>query len=145
LAAEGGGGGAAPQPPGPSPRNFGVLTVRALVAAAALFPAGRLGSSWFAVLEAFQNAYYVLTTRGSTPSGPAPPGIGVVAGTPSERVMWLDILAQQIMLGGLASSASMELRRLGLEAVHQICNYQVIPYSLAGKRYSRSPYGAPSR
>jgi hypothetical protein len=32
----------------------------------------------------------------------------------------LDVLAQQIMLGGLASSASMELRRLGLETLHQI-------------------------
>ena len=32
----------------------------------------------------------------------------------------LDVLAQQIMLGGLASNASMELRRLGLETLHQI-------------------------
>ncbi len=32
----------------------------------------------------------------------------------------LDVLAQQIMLGGLASGASMELRRLGLEMLHQI-------------------------
>ena len=32
----------------------------------------------------------------------------------------LDVLAQQIMLGGLASGASMELRRLGLETLHQI-------------------------
>jgi C-terminal region of Mon2 protein len=32
----------------------------------------------------------------------------------------LDVLVQQIMLGGLASSVSMELRRLGLEMLHQI-------------------------
>ena len=32
----------------------------------------------------------------------------------------LDVLAQQIMLGGIASSASMDLRRLGLETLHQI-------------------------
>lgn len=32
----------------------------------------------------------------------------------------LDVLAQQIMLGGIASSAGMELRRLGLETLHQI-------------------------
>ena len=32
----------------------------------------------------------------------------------------LDVLAEQIMLGGLASSTSMELCRLGLESLHQI-------------------------
>ncbi|KAI0266267.1 hypothetical protein BGY98DRAFT_1031252 [Russula aff. rugulosa BPL654] len=32
----------------------------------------------------------------------------------------LDVLTQQIMLGGLASRASMELRRLGLETLRQI-------------------------
>jgi hypothetical protein len=80
--AGGGGGGAAPQPPGLSPRNLACL--RALVAAA-LFLAGTLGSSWFAVLEALQNADYVLTTRGTAPPGPAPLGIGAVAGTPSKR------------------------------------------------------------
>jgi hypothetical protein len=80
--AGGGGGGATPQPPGLSPRNLACL--RALVAAA-LFLAGTLGSSWFAVLESLQNADYVLTTRGTTSPGPAPPGTGVVAGTPSKR------------------------------------------------------------
>ncbi|KAF8500785.1 hypothetical protein F5888DRAFT_1793216 [Russula emetica] len=44
----GGGGGAVPRPPGLSPRNLACL--RALVADA-LFLAGTLGSSWFAVLE----------------------------------------------------------------------------------------------
>ena len=80
--AGGGGGGAVPQPPGLSPRNLACL--RALVAAA-LFLAGTLGSSWFVVLEALQNADYVLTTRGTAPPGPAPLGAGAVAGTSSRR------------------------------------------------------------
>ena len=80
--AGGGGGGATPQPPGLSPRNLACL--RALVAAA-LFLAGTLGSSWFAVLEALQNADYVLTTRGTALPGPAPHGTGAVASTPSKR------------------------------------------------------------
>ena len=41
----------------------------------------------------------------------------------------LDVLAQQIMLGELASTASTELDRLGLEA----CKHRVIPFSSAGK------------
>jgi hypothetical protein len=76
--ARGGGGGAAPQPLGLSPRNSACL--RAFVAAA-LFLAGTLGSSWFAVLETLQNADYVLTTRGTALPGPAHLGIGAVAGT----------------------------------------------------------------
>ncbi|KAF8260132.1 hypothetical protein EI94DRAFT_1749458 [Lactarius quietus] len=63
------GGASPPQPPGLSARNLACL--RALVAAA-LFLAGTLGPSWFAVLEALQNADYVLTTRGTYPgSGPS--------------------------------------------------------------------------
>ena len=70
-----------PQPPGLSPRNLACL--RALVAAA-LFLAGTLGPSWFAVLEALQNADYVLTTRGTFPhSGP---GLTTSA-TPSKRAV----------------------------------------------------------
>ena len=39
------------------------------------------------VLEALQNADYVLTTPGTAPPGPAPLGTGAVAGTvtPSKR------------------------------------------------------------
>jgi hypothetical protein len=68
--------------PGLSPRNLACL--RAL-APAALFLAGTLGSSWFAVLEALQNADYVLTTRGTAPPDPTPICIGTVTGTPSKR------------------------------------------------------------
>ncbi|KAI9435094.1 hypothetical protein H4582DRAFT_1817945 [Lactarius indigo] len=76
------GAGGPPQPPGLSARNLACL--RALVAAA-LFLAGTLGPSWFAVLEALQNADYVLTTRG-TASGPGL-AAGAAGGTPSKRVV----------------------------------------------------------
>ena len=56
--AGGGGGGGPPQPPGLSQRNLACL--RALVAAA-VFLAGTLGPSWFAVLEALQNAGRLIT------------------------------------------------------------------------------------
>ena len=68
------------QAPGLSPRNLACL--RAVVAAA-LFLAGTLGPSWFAVLEALQNADYVLTTRGTAP--PAPAALGATSGTPVKR------------------------------------------------------------
>jgi hypothetical protein len=60
--------------------------LRALVAAALfLLVAGTLGSSWFAVLEALQNADYVLTIPGNAPPGLAPLDVDAVAGTPSKR------------------------------------------------------------
>ena len=69
---------------GLSPRNLACL--RALVAAA-MFLAGTLGPSWFAVLEALQNADYVLTTRGTAPPSSAAlgPNTGATSGTPSKR------------------------------------------------------------
>ncbi|KAH9169937.1 hypothetical protein EDB89DRAFT_1853941 [Lactarius sanguifluus] len=76
------GAGGPPQPPGLSTRNLACL--RALVAAA-LFLAGTLGPSWFAVLEALQNADYVLTTRG-TASGPGL-AVGTAGATPGKRVV----------------------------------------------------------
>jgi len=53
-----------------------------------MFLAGMLGSSWFAVLAALQNAGYVLTTRGTAPPGSAaldPKTSGVTSGTPRKR------------------------------------------------------------
>ena len=50
------------QPPGLSERNIACL--KALISSA-LFLAGSLGSSWFNVLEALQNADYVLTSKGA--------------------------------------------------------------------------------
>ncbi|KAH9955063.1 hypothetical protein BC827DRAFT_1271999 [Russula dissimulans] len=78
----GGGGGGPPQLPGLSQHNLACL--RALVAAA-VFLAGMLGPSWFAVLEALQIADYVLTTRGTTQLGSVAASTGGAAGTPSKR------------------------------------------------------------
>ncbi|KAH9049809.1 hypothetical protein EDB83DRAFT_2553433 [Lactarius deliciosus] len=76
------GAGGPPQPPGLSARNLACLC--ALVAAA-LFLAGTLGLSWFAVLE-LQNADYVLTTRG-TARGPGL-AVGAAGATPGKRVVF---------------------------------------------------------
>jgi hypothetical protein len=55
--------------PGLSPRNL--VCLRALVAT--VFSLARtLDSSWFAALEAFQDADYVLTTRGTATPGRVP-------------------------------------------------------------------------
>ncbi|KAH8111570.1 hypothetical protein DFH11DRAFT_1791651 [Phellopilus nigrolimitatus] len=53
--------GGVPQPPGLSERNMACLKV---LVASALFLAGSLGPSWYHVLEALQNAEYVLTAKG---------------------------------------------------------------------------------
>ncbi|KAI0795954.1 hypothetical protein C8Q75DRAFT_791099 [Abortiporus biennis] len=50
------------QPPGLSDRNMACLKV---LITSSLFLAGGLGESWFGILEALQNADYVLTTKGS--------------------------------------------------------------------------------
>ena len=62
-------------------RNLGCLRTPLT---AALFLAGTLGPSWFAVLEAVPDAAYVPATCGTAP-GSAPLGTGAVAGTPSKR------------------------------------------------------------
>ncbi|THH26880.1 hypothetical protein EUX98_g7308 [Antrodiella citrinella] len=74
---------ATPLPPGLSERNMACLKV---FIASALFLAGSLGSSWFHILEALQNADYVLTTKGAKAPqkrntlGPAPsPGSRAVS------------------------------------------------------------------
>ncbi|CAL1702898.1 unnamed protein product [Somion occarium] len=51
-----------PQPPGLSERNMACLKV---FISSALFLAGSLGESWFNILEALQNADYVLTSKGA--------------------------------------------------------------------------------
>ncbi|KAH9961982.1 hypothetical protein BC827DRAFT_1383745 [Russula dissimulans] len=80
--AGGGGSGGPPQPPGLSQHNLACL--RALVAAA-VFLAGTLGPSWFAVLKALRNVDNVLTTRSTTQLGPVAASTGAAAGTPSKR------------------------------------------------------------
>ncbi|KAJ7102802.1 hypothetical protein C8R44DRAFT_682224 [Mycena epipterygia] len=60
------------QPPGLSERNLACLKV---LVASALFLAGSLGESWFGILEALQNADYVLTSKGAAvPAKRAPFG-----------------------------------------------------------------------
>lgn len=53
------------QAPGLSERNLACLKV---FVSSALFLAGSLGESWFDVLEALQNADYILTSKGVKPS-----------------------------------------------------------------------------
>lgn len=53
------------QPPGLSERNLVCLKV---LVSSALFLAGSLGESWYGIMEALQNADYVLTMKGSQPS-----------------------------------------------------------------------------
>ncbi|KAF8639344.1 hypothetical protein AX17_001563 [Amanita inopinata Kibby_2008] len=84
------------QPPGLSERNMACLKV---FVSSALFLAGSLGESWYQILEALQNADYVLTFKGMhTPSagkrntlsptiGGVPPSRSVsMSSTPSQAV-----------------------------------------------------------
>ena len=72
------------QPPGLSERNMACLKV---FVASALFLAGSLGDSWFDILEALQNADYVLTTKGARLAANKRNTIGMGAGSlPGSRV-----------------------------------------------------------
>ncbi|KAJ7449990.1 hypothetical protein B0H11DRAFT_323334 [Mycena galericulata] len=71
------------QPPSLSERNLACLKV---LVASALFLAGSLGESWFGILEALQNADYVLTSKGAgagagTKRGPGSRAVSGSAGT----------------------------------------------------------------
>ena len=71
------------QPPGLSERNIACLKV---LISSALFLAGNLGPSWFNVLEALQNADYVLTskaTRGAPNTSPIKRRPSVIPATPT--------------------------------------------------------------
>ncbi|KAI5120993.1 hypothetical protein M0805_000454 [Coniferiporia weirii] len=80
-------GGAAPtQPPGLSDRNMACLKV---FVSSALFLAGSLGPAWYHVLEALQNAEYVLTTKGQKALGAKRSsvlGVGTGSGPASRSV-----------------------------------------------------------
>lgn len=70
-----------PVPPGLSERNLVCLKV---LISSALFLAGSLGESWYSILEAVQNADYVLTLKGSQlPSSRRNSTIPGAAGTTS--------------------------------------------------------------
>ncbi|KIK97811.1 hypothetical protein PAXRUDRAFT_824529 [Paxillus rubicundulus Ve08.2h10] len=66
------------QPPGLSERNLVCLKV---LVSSALFLAGSLGESWYGILEALQNADYVLTMKGSQP----PSARRVISGSISQN------------------------------------------------------------
>ncbi|KAJ6523337.1 hypothetical protein B0H19DRAFT_1201883 [Mycena capillaripes] len=69
------------QPPSLSERNLACLKV---LVASALFLAGSLGESWFGILEALQNADYVLTSKGTAGAGvKRSPGSRTVSGSGS--------------------------------------------------------------
>ncbi|KAK7044950.1 guanine nucleotide exchange factor in Golgi transport N-terminal-domain-containing protein [Favolaschia claudopus] len=64
------------QPPGLSDRNLACLKV---LVASALFLAGSLGESWFGILEALQNADYVLTSKAGAAGAKRPAGSRTVS------------------------------------------------------------------
>ena len=70
------------QPPGFSERNMACLKV---LITSALFLAGSLGESWFGVLEALQNADYVLSAKGTQSGGRRGSTFGISGGTPGSR------------------------------------------------------------
>ena len=71
------------QPPGFSERNMACLKV---LITSALFLAGSLGESWFGVLEALQNADYVLSAKGTQSAGGRRSStFNISGGTPGSR------------------------------------------------------------
>jgi hypothetical protein len=66
------------QPASLSERNLACLKV---LVASALFLAGSLGESWFGILEALQNADYVLTSKGAGAGAKRAPGSRAVSGS----------------------------------------------------------------
>ncbi|KAJ7752413.1 hypothetical protein DFH07DRAFT_520905 [Mycena maculata] len=74
------------QPTSLSERNLACLKV---LVASALFLAGSLGESWFGILEALQNADYVLTSKGvaggAKRAGGSAPGSRAVSGSAGAR------------------------------------------------------------
>ncbi|KAI0668157.1 hypothetical protein C8Q78DRAFT_980256 [Trametes maxima] len=96
--------GANTQPPGLSERNMACLKV---LVASALFLAGSLGESWFDILEALQNADYVLTARGARPAANKRNTIGPGAGSlPGSRSVSTSGSSPQIAASGSTQQAA---------------------------------------
>ncbi|KAI0656026.1 hypothetical protein C8Q70DRAFT_922126 [Cubamyces menziesii] len=95
--------GTSTQPPGLSERNMACLKV---LVASALFLAGSLGESWFDILEALQNADYVLTMKGARPPGSSKRNtIGPGAGSlPPSRSVSTSGSTQQLAASGSSQS-----------------------------------------
>ncbi|KAI0773083.1 hypothetical protein BD413DRAFT_603507 [Trametes elegans] len=101
--------GAGTQSPGLSERNMACLKV---LVASALFLAGSLGASWFDILEALQNADYVLTMKGARHAGSKRNTIGPGAGSlpPSRSVSAAGSSPQLSTAGGPQSPVSPQPR-----------------------------------
>ena len=95
--------GGSTQPPGLSERNMACLKV---LVTSALFLAGSLGESWFNILEALQNADYVLTVRGTkVPTGKRPTASGA-GSAPGSRVSSLSSSQSTSQVGGGANQGA---------------------------------------
>ena len=96
--------GANTQPPGLSERNMACLKV---LVASALFLAGSLGESWFDILEALQNADYVLSVKGSRGVNSKRSTIGPGAGSlPPSRSTSVSVPASPLPHSGASQPAS---------------------------------------
>ncbi|KAL7278295.1 hypothetical protein ACG7TL_008271 [Trametes sanguinea] len=92
------------QPPGLSERNMACLKV---LVASALFLAGSLGESWFDILEALQNADYVLTMKGARQPASKRNTIGPGAGSlPPSRSVSASGPGQQLATPGAGQSSA---------------------------------------
>lgn len=89
------------QPPGLSERNLACLKV---LVASALFLAGSLGESWFGILEALQNADYVLTSKGAAAPGKRGP-FGGGGSAPGSRTVSGSGGARHALLSDLDSES----------------------------------------
>ncbi|KAK7039339.1 protein MON2 [Favolaschia claudopus] len=88
------------QPPGLSDRNLACLKV---LVASALFLAGSLGESWFGILEALQNADYVLTSKAGAAGTKRPAGSRTVSssGATGSRHALLSDLEPEALQGAI--------------------------------------------
>ncbi|KAF7290808.1 Protein MON2 [Mycena indigotica] len=87
------------QPPGLSERNLACLKV---LVSSAVFLAGSLGESWFGILEALQNADYVLTSKGtSAPKRSFSGSLPSTRGAPSSRHVLLSDLDPDALQGAI--------------------------------------------
>ncbi len=96
--------GANTQPPGLSERNMACLKV---LVASALFLAGSLGESWFDILEALQNADYVLSVKSSLGASRKRNAIGPGAGSlPPSRSVSTSVPPSPLPHSGASQPAS---------------------------------------
>ncbi|KAH9917524.1 uncharacterized protein B0H18DRAFT_1123603, partial [Fomitopsis serialis] len=91
------------QPPGLSERNMACLKV---LVTSGLFLAGSLGESWFNILEALQNADYVLTVRGTKPTASKRGTLQGTGSAPGSRVSSLSSSHSAAQAGAAANQGA---------------------------------------